>query len=111
MTPLIVHRLEMVCVSDDTPDSYGQPGFSLIRAYIFKSDKAAFDEVRASVDTKKNIAVRCGGLEVRGVVNESRRILHENDLAERVMIMVETVCPHGALTGITPAHVGKQSRK
>jgi hypothetical protein len=97
MQPLIVHRLEIVCTSDDTPDPYGRMGFSSVAAYVFKSDQTAFDEVRAAAGTRKSVAVRCGGLEVRGIVSEYP--LAKNDPLGRVVIAVETVHPHKALSG------------
>src|SRR3954465_4184414 len=95
MQPLIVHRLEIVCMSDDTPDPYGQPGCSAVIAYVFKTDLAAFDEVHAAAGSRKPVAVRCGGLEVRGIVSEYP--LAKNDPAGRVANSVETIYPHHAL--------------
>ena len=95
MQPLIVHRLEIVCMSDDTPDPYGQAGCSAVVAYVFKSDRAAFDEVRAAGAARRSVAVRCGGLEVRGLVSEYT--FAKNDPLGRVAIAVETVHPHNAL--------------
>ncbi|HTW95318.1 MAG TPA: hypothetical protein VMD30_11020 [Tepidisphaeraceae bacterium] len=95
MQPFIVHRLEMGCVSDDTPDPYGKAGFSSISAYVFASDKLAFDEIRSAAGTRKIVAVRCGGLEVRGQVFEGT--LEKNDAQGRVQIAVSTVISHNAL--------------
>jgi hypothetical protein len=95
MQPLIVHRLEIVCMSDCTRDPYGQPGCSAIIAYIFESDRAVFDEVRSAAGTSKSVAVRCGGLEVRGVVGEYP--VAKNDPLGRVAIAVHTVHPHNAI--------------
>ena len=95
MQVLIVHRLEIACVSDDTSDPYGQPGFSAVTAYVFKSDPAAFDEIRSAAGSRKSVVVRCGGLEVRGIVSEYT--LAKNDPAGRIAIAVQTVHPHNAL--------------
>jgi hypothetical protein len=95
MQPLIVHRLEIECVSDDTPDPYGEPGFSAVSAFVFSSDWNAFQTVRAAAGTRKTVAVRCGGLEVRGHVFEGP-LSKDGDLG-RVRIAVSTVIPHNAL--------------
>lgn len=93
MQPLIVHRLEIVCKSDDTPDPYGQAGFSVVIAYVFSADTVAFEEARVAASSGKLVAVRCGGLEVRGRVFEHNLA----KTADRVAISVETVHPHNAL--------------
>ena len=95
MQPLIVHRLEITCVSDDTRDPYGQPGFSAISAYVFAADKDAYQQVRATAGTRKTVSVRCGSLVVRGQVFEGP--LAKNDAQGRVQIAVSTVLPHNAL--------------
>jgi hypothetical protein len=95
MQPFIVSRLEIICMSDDTPDPYGQQGCSAVVAYVFRSDEAAFDGVRAAAGARQSVAVRCGGLEVRGTVSENT--LSKNDPLGRVAIAVETVHPHNAL--------------
>jgi hypothetical protein len=95
MQPLTVHRLEIECVSDPTPDPYGKAGFSAVSAIVFSADKDAFQQVRSAAGTRTMVAVRCGGLEVRGQVFEGP--LAKNDSLGRVSIAVSTVISHGAL--------------
>jgi hypothetical protein len=95
MQPLIVHRLEITCRSDDTPDPYGKPGFSAVSALVFSTDKDAFQTVRSAAGARTIVAVRCGGLEVRGEVFEGPTA--KNDALGRVQISVSTVVPHNAL--------------
>jgi hypothetical protein len=68
--PIIVRNLRVESISDPTPDPYGQPGFSVLTAYVNVNDAALVDRLRWAADEGVVVVIKCAALEVEGRVIE-----------------------------------------
>jgi hypothetical protein len=77
-------------VASDEVDPYGQPGFSSVTADIVVSDKESASALKKSWNSKSIISVRCGGLELQGIVSRYSGGLAgaEAKLAVRSLLML-----------------------